>query len=769
MLGFGNHRKRTIKPWKLWDEIISAVLTKNVSTDAIIRQAPYYVDFKGIYSGINNVTYLYSIDGYPSELELSYRSSLRRECKHGVRISFISTFERYVIPWESPQMKSKLRTWKILENDGADVDEYNLHQNMAQLDSQAWRKESLVYLNDAEIRRKRKMFKFRSIMLISGKRGDAFDETVEAVVRLCRAENIKINRIMVNIEDYLNVFSPYSNSYDDKILKQVGSNVITDEILARFNTYSQGTVGKEGICWGNDIYSSFACLKPVKAKAEDAESWLITAETGGGKSYFAKGLLLQLLANDIFNGTIMDIEGFEYLPLAYFMADDNPEDVVIINMAEGTGAYFDPVEIILTGDEKVDAGMFSLSKSFTLSIFKVLLGVSDDTSNSWVDIVINDAISETYTNRGVVPTDESTWGNSEGLTLFDVYKTLKSMSTTRDKKDGGLSQGGLSDYEKRYEANQAILGLKNDVSRMISTNEEYQDAVESCLAKVSRYFEETGTMSSVFRRRINVEDIIEAKLVLCSFGMAGKTEKTVDPIQMALSQLCAASISYLRSVFSKQQGKFNFKVWEEFQRWGSFPDSDKTITTALTGGRKLGDINIIITNKVSELLENDRFSVFGNLTSVAIGCIWDSKVREELCDRLSLPQMLPELDRLVTENKNLSAYNDGDNILSNPYSKAFLIGLDKTVFAISRMAIPPDLAESSLFRTGIDMHINDDGDLEFEDEDEYDTYDEDYEDAQGDYDDTQTDGIDGLEELLDLPSDVSTDDIIDFNEDGTNS
>ena len=55
---------------------------------------------------------------------------------------------------------------------------------------------------------------------------------------------------------------------------------------------------------------------------------------------------------------------------------------------------------------------------------------------------------------------------------------------------------------------------------------------------------------------------------------------------MALAQLSAANISYIRSVFSKAQGKFNFKVWEEFQRWGAFPGSATTIKTAITGGRK---------------------------------------------------------------------------------------------------------------------------------------------------------------------------------------
>lgn len=692
MLG---HKKRTVSFVKLWDKIATVFLSMNDSTRGELRTAPYYMDLKGLYSGENNVTYIYTIDGYPAELELSYRSVLRRECKDGVRISFISTFEKYKIPWGSPQMKSKLRTWRLLDNDGEGVDSYNIHDNMAILDSQAWRRESIEYLTDAELRRKRKTFKFRSVMFVSGQRGENFNDTIKELVETCKAMNIKLTRVMLNIQDYLSVFSPFSLDYDDKVLKQCGSNVLTDEILARFNTYSQGTIGKRGLYWGTDIYSSFPCLKQAKKTAESNESWLITAEAGGGKSYFVKSICIQLLAMPTVNGTIMDIEGFEYLPLAYFAAKDY--SVAVLNMAEGSGSYFDPVEIILTGDADNDAGMYSLSTSFTLSIFKILLSGQDD---SWTDIVINDAVALTYNKVGVIQDDMSTWHLSKGLTLFDVYNTLKGLLS--DVSDGSISNKfEHSDYDKRDNPKLMARGSDNDVNSLVTTDPDYQKAVEMCLAKVSRYFERAGTRSSVFKRRISVEGIINAKLVICSFGMAGKSEVNVDPIQMSLMQLCAANISYLRSIFSKLNGKFNFKLWEEFQRWGNFPDSDKTITTALTGGRKLGDINIIVTNKVGDILENDRFGIFSNITSVAIGCIWDAKIREDLCERLSIPQMLPELDRLVTENKDLASFSEGDTLTANPYNKAFLIGLDKTVYALSRMSLPDELSRSEIFRTGV--------------------------------------------------------------------
>lgn len=692
------HKSRTVNFIQLWDEIITSQVMKNNSNYGETRTRNMYVDLLGIYSGEDNISYIYSIDGYPRELENSYRTTLRGVCRDGVRISFIGQFEKHTIEWNSSQMKARMRNWRAIENSGPAVDEYNLYENLQQLDSQDWRKDSLVYLSTAELRRKRKMFKFRSLMIISGIRGQAFNDCVKEVVELCKSVNIKISRVIGDIPEYLRVFSPFSNVYDDYVTKQCGSVTIPDELLSRFNSYAQGLIGRTGIYWGTDIYSCFPCLKEVKRTTETAENWLITAETGGGKSYFVKGLLVQLLAQSNFNGTIMDIEGFEYIPIANYMSTH--DNVVILNMGEGSGAYYDPVEIVITGEKELDADMYGLSSSFTLSLFKCLLG-DTQVQDEWVDIVINDAVSLTYGRAGVDPDDIKTWGNSKGYTLFDVYNTLKSLRSTGDAKRAVSSMFSRSLYEERAGIKNAM--SQNDVNRLIASNEGYQKAIDMCIAKISRYFEPNGVRSALFKRRIDIADIQDAKLVICSFGMAGKSPNTVDPIQMALMQLYSANMSQLRSVFSKHAGKFNFKLWEEFQRWGGFPDADKTINVALTGGRKLGDVNIIITNKVIDMLRDDKFGVFSNITSFAIGAIGDALVRTELCERLTIPQMEGELHRLAENNKDLSAYIEGDTLLSNPYSKAFLIGLDKTVYTISRMSIPAELRDSYIFRTGIDI------------------------------------------------------------------
>lgn len=700
MLSSRGHKKRTTNFVHLWDEIATAHINRNNSMYGETRVANMYCDLLGLYSGEDNISYLFSIDGYPKELELSYRTTLRSCCEDGVRISFISQMDKYQIDWGSHQLRAKLKTWKIVDQGADNVDEYNLHENLNTLDSQDWRKESLVYLSLAEIRRKRKMFKFRSLMIVSGKRGVNFNTTVKELISLCKAMHIKISRVIGDIPQYLETFSPFSNVYDNKVLSQCGYVVLPDELISRFNTYAQGVIGKSGIYWGTDIYSSFPCLKPVKATTESTENWLITAESGGGKSFFVKGLLYQLLANSDYNGTIMDVEGKEYLPIAEYLS--NNDNVVVLNMGEGSGAYYDSTEIVLTGNKDLDRDMKSISTSFTLSLFKTLLGgIGDD---EWVDIVINDAISLAYTSRGVSD-DMSTWGLSKGLTYYDVYDKLKSLISIGDVGRAVNNMFATSMYAEKAGLGTAL--TKNDVNRLITSNDKYQEAIETCIAKISRYFEPNGIKANIFSNRIDIGDIIDAKLVVCSFGMEGKTDEIVDPIQMALMQLYAANMSYLRSIFSKHNGKFNFKLWEEFQRWGNFKGSEKTISTAITGGRKMGDINIIITNDISKLLKDDRFSILLNINSFAIGAIQDAQVRETLCKRLSVPEMLPDLTSIANNNKDLSSYVEGDTLLSNPYLKSFLIGLDSTVYTISRMSIPKGLRDSKLFRTGIDLKGDD--------------------------------------------------------------
>ena len=675
-----------LKFHEVWQRRFLDNAYKDNSQQGVFRDYNFYSNGFGSYSGKDNVTYYYTLDGLPEELPVAFVDDFRAVARTGVKVSFISYIEPTKIEWSSPAIQSKLRVWKKTSEDVEDVDEFNFRENVKLLDSNARRRRSLVYLSSAEIRRKRRIFKYRTLMVISGLRGTDFDETVHDCEEVAKNLGITANRITSQLAMFLRGFSPMSAEMTSKVVKQVGNTVLTDEIISRFNTYDQGKIGERGTYWGTDIYSGFPVLKVIKETTETAENLLFTAETGWGKSFYVKGILVQLAADDRYVGTIMDIEGFEYLPFAEFVGIS--DKVVVLNMAEGQGQYYDPVAITLTGNEKLDKDMMSLSSSFTRSIFKVLIGdyKDDESKTRWLSSIVDEAVALTYSRSGVTE-DKSTWGRSENLTLRDVYITF------------------LELYEKAIQYKYAVDRgeITPDARNNYRINKDYISALDSAASALRTYFENFengGVNSHVFKSRIPLKDIVDAKLVVCSFGLAGKSEENIDETQLALTQSYAAIISQVRSLFAKARGKFNFKLWEEFQRWGSMEGSEAIINSALTGGRKNGDVNIVITNKVSEMLgDNDKFGIFQNTTSFAIGAIGDATVRKSLCEALSIEDIAFELDKLVIKHKRGSS---GVNTFRSIYDKGFLIKLDKSVVSLVRMDLPRELAGSDIFRTGID-------------------------------------------------------------------
>lgn len=680
--------KTKISPIELWQGKIIKRIKRDISTYPKMREYNFYSNGNATMSGKDLISFYYTIDAYPERVPKSYRATIRKEAKSSVKVSFISTFEPTKIDWSSQQMASKRKIWKELDNSREDVDEYNYVDNIGSMDTTSRRKASLVYLADADVRRRRNLFKYRTMMVVSGRRGLAFDKSVEGIQSYCKNIGVIITRVEEQIPQFLRAFSPFSAELNSGILKQVGSNTIPDEQIARFSVYDQGKIGKGGTLFGTDIYSGFPVYKQFKKRDTDAETILITGETGSGKSVLVKFLITQLIGDPKYNGTINDVEGFEYTPIAGFL--NLHDNVLIINMAEGQGCYYDPFEISITGNKDLDKDMFSYSKSFTSSLLCVLIGEKLLSEDAWAQKIVDNAIAEAYTSLGVDEFDSSTWSRTKGYDMFYVYSKFKELYKEYLKLLKTVDKDNLP-LHLRYRLNVG-----------------YIDALDKVVAKLSEYFEPLsngGIRANVFRKKVTLSEIVDAKLVINSFGMAGKSSDMIDPVQMALAQLSAANISFIRSVFSKAKGLFNFKVWEEFQRWGTFKGSVNTIKQAITGGRKLGDVNFILTNNVKDLLDDDRFAIFDNISSFAIGSITSATTRERLCNELSVPLLKPDLDAISTQkNNDTDSFKDIDED-GSMYDKAFLLRLDKSVITISKVMLPDYVIESDLFKTGVDLSV----------------------------------------------------------------
>ena len=684
----------------LYDDLICTQLI-NSSMECLNKvndREQVLIDFLGMYDH-SNVMYFYLLQGYPTVLPLDYKDKIRRNSKGRTRVSFYNILRRHYIDWSGPQMKSKLRAMRLRSEEQAnkEVNAFNLYDNLNAMGAVEFTESSLIYLANADVRRNRTLLKSSVMMTIAGDRGEDFDSTVVAVEEYCKHIGLRMQRVYYDIPEVLSYFSPFKNIKDlgKRGVDNIHTQVMTDELAARFNNYSQGILGvggKRALYFGTDIYSGFPVLKIVKYDAEAPEIWLCTAETGGGKSFFVKVLILQLLANNM-NGTIMDVEGNEYTYLADFCSRGSK--VLVLNMGEGQGKYFDPVEISKpTGIADIDKDAKKMSIDFTTAIFKVLLGRAFQ-ENLWMPSIVNDIVGLTYRRFGVTD-NPNTWDLSEGMTVKDVFDTLRIMNDFTKTK---------TNKEKLMLINKYHIEMPEYID-----NEDYVATIEQAVAFISPFFIEGGLRSSLFSERVLVTDIAEADLVVCSFGMAGKATHAIDEVQLALMQLSAAQISHQRSIFSKAKGKFNFKIWEEFQRWGKFPDSDKTIGVAVTGGRKLGDINIIITNVVKELLDDDRFGIFSNKTSFMIGSIDDSQVRKELAERLSIPTMKNELDSIASAHKTDDKIKNTNGARNSLYRFGFLLGLDSSKYGVTKMLIPREMAKSDLFRTGVKIEENSEGD-----------------------------------------------------------
>ncbi|MDE9537401.1 hypothetical protein KKI91_22775, partial [Xenorhabdus bovienii] len=67
--------------------------------------------------------------------------------------------------------------------------------------------------------------------------------------------------------------------------------------------------------------------------------------------------------------------------------------------------------------------------------------------------------------------------------------------------------------------------------------------------------------------------------------------------------------------------------------------------------------------------------------------------------------MKKELDLIERNRKksddNTTEYEDFDAIKMNPYAKAFLVGLERRDFSITKIVLPDSLSKTRLFQTGV--------------------------------------------------------------------
>ena len=667
-------------------EMYDMIVANLIAGNAII-EPNQHLDNSELAVGFSNIASETQISKYfmlsqlPDYLQPCIIDLIRSRCiTPGIKINFFFYGNPYKINWDSAEMRNKMTIWRQYADEHSgpiDVFDYR-----AQRSGELARRRiisSTRYLNEAELDHKRSLIRVAMMIEITARRDDEsilnMVDSIKALKELCAQSDIKIRELRVNMIDWLQTFGVFSLKQMKEVTGRVAYKILTDDILANFNGYKQGRVGSNGISLGIDVLSGVPVMRKIKANPDAAENWLISAETGGGKSYYVKTLLTYLLA-DNFVVTVMDYEGDEYLNLANYIKNGNPDDVRIISMGKGSTTYFDPCEIPeLTGDPDVDDDLKESAINYIMSIFRIITCGLEGNLTQWEERIISTAIQRMYDCAGVTD-DKMTWHRSKGLNLRMVYEELKNMVESKELVDSD------------------------------SDNIKHRSALRIADA-ASIYFEEGEAKSGTFKNPMSANELYGAKFIVFSFGMKGAADSLNDPTVLALKQLSVACVSIQVSNYCKYVRKcFNVKVWEEFQRWGEAKGSADIISNAMTGGRKRGDVNFIITNDLGSMLDESNLlskKLRQNIQNMAIGRIKDRGVREDFCRMFDLQDCELALDRIAKAHANDDGSTGVNSGSGNRYRHSFCLVMDNGKKAIAKVMLPQAIVKSSLFRTGVDV------------------------------------------------------------------
>lgn len=669
----------------MYDMILANLLagTSIIEPSQKLNNSQIAIGFSNI-SSEEQLTKYFMISKFPDWLQPRIIDTIRKRCMNdGVKINFYFHAQPHKINWDSPEMKNRMHVWREYSNEHAGpIDVFDYRTQRGESKTRNRMINSTKYLNEAELDYKRSFMKVYFIITVSAKRDEAslanMADTIKSMKSLCSQSDIKLSELRINMIDWVRAVSPFSLNPLKEVIGKISKRVLTDDILANFNSYKQGRVGTNGVSLGIDILSQTPVMRKFKEDPDGADNWLISAATGGGKSYWVKALLTYLLA-DGFVCCVMDYEGDEYINLANFIRAGNPDDVRIVSMGKGSNVYFDPCEIPdLTGDPKVDNELKESAISFIMSIFRLIVKGMNEAFSKEEERVMSLAISRMYDTAGVTDNKE-TWYRSRGLRLHDVYNEVKQMVETKELVD-------------------------NDADNM-----KHKAAVYIVDA-ASVYFEPGEAKAGTFKQPMSANELYNAKFIVFSFGMKGAAASSTDPVILGLKQLSVAYVNIQISNYCKYvRHCFNVKVFEEFQRWGEIQGSAETISNSITGGRKRGDVNFIITNDLAAMLDDDNKlckRLRQNIQNFAIGKIPDSSTREEFCKKFDQQEIALALDNIA---KAHSAQQTGSQKISGSqsrYKNAFCVVMEDGKKAIVKVKLPPALLKSALFRTGVDVKEN---------------------------------------------------------------
>lgn len=422
---------------------------------------------------------------------------------------------------------------------------------------------SYLYMKEAVEKEKASFFKTNIIIELVATSDDVLDEADRAIKAFFYTKEIKSKGVFIQTNEYMRTFTPMVTGRESLIKQMNPKSVFADETISSLTVPTHGVIGDEhGIYHGVDIMSRRVVTFDM-LHGSRANNVLLTAQTEQGKSTFAKMLYTFYPLHPQFSTVVYDYEGTEYTPLARVIGAN------IISLTSASGRFVNTMVIgRLTGKESIDEELKTTAVTSTMRIFDILVDVDEGMSGE-KRAIVSSAIKSVYLDFGVTNEKES-WINSEGITFFHIYQRIVDFLNHEKYQDERRTHG--------------------------------EDELKNLINILMVYFEEGQVYKHWFKESISVQEIIDKKHVVFSFGMGSSAEATEDERSLALRQLFASHITTLMSHYNVQHNRKTVVFLEELQRYLKLRYSGDIIAKFVSGGRKQGMITYLITNSPSELI-----------------------------------------------------------------------------------------------------------------------------------------------------------------------
>lgn len=468
----------------------------------------------------------------------------------------------------------------------------------------------------------------------------------ECLKDYAQGDGVVFEKVVRRLPEYLEAFS-ITTLRPNKFRKVLNEVILCDLDIAELDAYTQGTVGdKIGVYMGNDVKTDLPLYLNFTASTK-AQNILITALTGGGKSFFIKCLLLfhALCKHRL---AIMDYEGKEYYKLVQWLKG------VSVSMTVQDSTFVNTLKI---GDcsklpQKEAETRFQESVNATERIFTILANLNDVEIDD-IQILFSDLINYLHQSVGVFKNNKATYIGADSLNFFKLYDVL------------------------------------DNFCREPSFIEKHGQIALTVKKRLEPYWSKFGTKRYLFEKEIDIDDILSSRILHFNFGMQNSTDDSAPPKETLLK------ISMMTYVFAKyhtynlKNGMFTVNLMEEFQRSGNSPELLRTVNHWITGGRKSNIVNYLVTNSVASLLQNENpnaIAIRENITTYIIGKC-RNKTRMQLVEAFDFEDFKPVIDDLSV-NPN--------------YENCFIVIFDTGKIrnsVITMMKIHPSFVDNEYFKT----------------------------------------------------------------------